>query len=76
MVGVHLLYLEVPSASGADTLLPLIYLAPRVAVEGANAEAMLIVGEDIAVNPPFVLHVRVRHQPRHLLLYLVGIHRP
>ena len=40
MVGVHLLYLEVPSAGGADALLPLIHLAPRVAVERADAEAM------------------------------------
>ena len=40
VVGVHLLYLKMPSAGGADALLPLIHLAPRVAVECANAEAM------------------------------------
>ena len=40
MVGIHLLYLEMPAAGGADALLPLIHLPPRVAIKGADAEAM------------------------------------
>ena len=40
MAGIHLLYLKMPSAGGADALLPLIHLAPRVAIKDADAEAM------------------------------------
>ena len=62
MVGIHILYLKMPSAGGADTLLPLIHLAPRVAIKGANAEAMLIAGEDIAVTRRLLTSMSTGHR--------------
>ena len=62
MVGFHLLNLEVSSANGAYTLLPLIDLALGIVVKRPDAQVADVVVEDIVEDAGLLLHITILHQ--------------
>ena len=73
MVGLHLLEIEVLTASRANALLSFVSGPLHPVVEGADIEISLLSREDIGIDAFFARHIVVRHEIGDLALQCSGI---